>query len=164
MSHLQNSRVIKGSKFKVFDFLSSPDHLAEQLNGLIEVKWENPGVELKVGSEFLFLMTRFGIEQPIRFVVDKLVVGKSLTYKQVNGVFRRFTHTLRCEDLGGTETRVVDIIDYDLPFGIFGKLANDFYVRKDLKKILDYRLDRAEKRMKDDFEAMPKSEVSATSI
>ena len=141
MSHIQYAKVIAGPKFKVFDYLTHPQNLESQLKGVIAVSWQNTGVDVQVGSEFLFMMSRFGIEQPIRFVVDKLVVGNSLTYRQVNGVFSRFTHTIRCEEHGQGETLVTDLIDYEVPFGLVGRLANDFFVHKDLKHLLSHRLE-----------------------
>jgi ligand-binding SRPBCC domain-containing protein len=143
LAHVQYAKVIPSTKFTVYDYLTSPQNLAEQLADLIEVKWQNPGVDVKAGSEFLFLMSRFGIEQPIRFVVDRLVAGNSLTYRQVSGVYTKFTHTMKFEDHGNNETLVTDLIEYEVPFGIFGRLADDFFIRDDLKKILETRLNKA---------------------
>lgn len=146
LAHIQCAKIIPATKFKVFDYIASPGTLAEQLSGYIDVKWQNPGVQLQAGSEFLFLMTRFGVEQPVRFVIDRLVVGNSLTYHQVSGVYARFVHSMKFEDHGTSETLVTDIVDYELPFGLFGRLADDFFVRTDLKKVLQMRLDRAYKK------------------
>ncbi len=146
MSHLQCAKVIPTSKFEAFNYLASPQTLPEQLKGQIDVKWQNPGVELKVGSEFLFTMSRFGIEQPVRFIVDRMTIGHSLTYRQVSGMYARFVHTIKFEERTPHETLVTDIIDYEVPFGIIGRLADDFFVRSDLKKLLSHRLDLAVQR------------------
>ena len=126
--------------------MTSPEHLGEQLSGFIDVKWQNPGVEPMPGSEFLFLMSRFGIEQPIRFVVDRMVLGNSMTYRQMSGVYSRFTHTMKFEEHGQNETLVTDLVEYELPFGLLGRIADDFWVRKDLKKIMDYRLEKVREK------------------
>ncbi|OFZ12411.1 MAG: hypothetical protein A2Z20_06595 [Bdellovibrionales bacterium RBG_16_40_8] len=146
MAHLQCAKIIPGSKFKVFDYLTSPANLTEQLSGHIAVKWQNPGVELKPGSEFLFLMSRFGIEQPIRFVVDRMILGNSITYRQVSGVYARFTLTTKFEEHGQNETLVTDLLDYEIPFGIVGRIADDFFIRSDLKKIFEVRLNRTQEK------------------
>ncbi|MCB0351757.1 MAG: hypothetical protein KDD38_11275 [Bdellovibrionales bacterium] len=150
MAHVQCAKIICGSKFKVYDYLTSPANLAEQLAGHIDVKWQNPGVELAPESEFLFLMTRFGIEQPIRFVVDRMVHGNSLTYRQVSGVYARFVHTMKFEEHGQNETLVTDFLEYEIPFGLIGRLADDFFIRSDLIKLLEARLEVA--RLKFDKE------------
>ncbi len=149
MAHVQCAKVISASKFTVFDYLTSPGHLAEQLSGIIDVKWQNPGVDVKPGSEFLFTMSRFGIEQPIRFVVDRMVHGNSLTYRQVSGVYAKFTHTMKFEDHGNGETLVTDLLDYEVPFGLIGKLADDFFIKNDLLKILEARLNRTYERFQE---------------
>lgn len=143
MSHLQCAKIIPASKFDAFNYLANPQTLSEQLKGMIEVRWQNPGVELKTGSEFLFLMSRFGVEQPVRFIVDRLILGNSITYRQLSGVYSRFVHTIKFEERMANETLVTDIVDYEIPFGLIGRLADDFFVRSDLKRILNYRLDRA---------------------
>lgn len=146
LAHVQCAKIIPGTKFKVFDYLAKPANLAEQLEGHIDVKLQNPGVELAPGSEFLFLMSRFGIEQPIRFVVDRMVIGNSLSYRQVSGVYTRFMHTMKFEEHGQNETLVTDFLEYELPFGIFGRLADDLFIKSDFKKLLTARLEVANKK------------------
>jgi ligand-binding SRPBCC domain-containing protein len=148
LAHIQCAKVIAGLKFDVYNYLTNPANLAEQLQGQIEVKLQNPGVEVKQGSEFLFLMSRFGVEQPIRFVVDRLVIGNQFTYRQVNGVYARFVHTMRFEEHGQNETLVTDLVDYEMPFGILGRIADDFFVRSDLKRILEQRLEKTAEKFR----------------
>ncbi len=50
--------------------------------------------------------------------------------------FWHHKHFLK-EVSGGVE--MIDIIHYKLPFGIFGKLANILFVKKQLKSIFDFR-------------------------
>ncbi len=146
MAHLQCAAVIPGPRFEVFEYMTSPTNLTEQLKGHIEVSWQNPGIELKTGSEFLFLMSRFGVEQPIRFAVDRMILGSQFTYRQVSGVYARFIHTMKFEEQNPNETLVTDWLDYDVPFGLFGRLADDFFVRKDLRKLLEIRLERTREK------------------
>lgn len=143
MAHIQCAKVISANKFDVYNYLTNPECLAELLKDHIEVTWQNPGIEVKQGCEFLFLMSRFGIEQPVRFVVDRLVIGNQMTYRQVSGVYARLIHTMKFEEHGQNETLVTDLVDYEMPFGILGRLADDFYGRADLKRILETRLERA---------------------
>lgn len=143
MAHIQCAKIIPATKFKVFDYLTSPQNFEELVANHFEAKWQNVGVQVQPGAEFLFLMTRFGVEQPVRFVIDRMVVGNSLTYRQLSGIYARFVHTMKFEDHGLNETLVTDLVDYELPFGIFGRMADDFFARGDLKQILEARLDIA---------------------
>lgn len=143
MAHIQCAKIIPATKFKVYDYLASPQNFEEQVADFFEAKWQNQGVQLQPGAEFLFLMTRFGVDQPVRFVIDRMVAGNSLTYRQLSGIYARFVHTIKFEDHGTNETLVTDLVDYELPFGILGRIADDFFARNDLKHILEARLDKA---------------------
>lgn len=150
MAHIQCAKVIPANKFDVYAYLTNPANLADLLQDTIEVTWQNPGVEVKQGSEFLFLMSRYGIEQPVRFVVDRLVIGNQLTYRQLSGVYARLIHTMKFEEHGQNETLVTDLVDYEMPFGILGRLADDFFARGDLRSILEARLERATEHFSQD--------------
>lgn len=147
MAHLQVQKVIPGSQFQVFEYLTSPAMLPEQLSPMIKVSWQNPGVELQQGAEFLFLMERYGVEQTVRYTVDKFVLGHSLTYRQVSGIFATWQHTMKFEDHGNGQTLVSDIVDYEMPFGLLGRLADDFYMHREVQKILEHRLEQAYEKL-----------------
>jgi ligand-binding SRPBCC domain-containing protein len=160
LAHLQCAKLVPGTKYEVYRYFTSPEHLADQLSGLIKVTWQNPGVEIKPGSEFLFLMSRYGVEQPIRFVVDRLVTGNSFAYRQVSGVYARWIHTMKFEEHGPNQTLVTDIVEYEIPFGILGRIADDFFIRHDLKNILEHRMDRAILRFREGSEENPQQAIS----
>jgi ligand-binding SRPBCC domain-containing protein len=145
LAHLQCAKLVPGTKYEVFRYFTSPEHIADQLHGLIKVSWQNPGVEIRPGSEF---------EQPIRFVVDRMVTGNSFTYRQVSGVYARWIHTMKFEEHGPTQTLVTDIVEYEIPFGILGRLADDFFIRHDLKNILEHRMNRAILRFSENNEEL----------
>jgi ligand-binding SRPBCC domain-containing protein len=127
----------------VFKYLTDPAKLDEQLKPHIKVQWQNPGIELQTEAECLFLMTRFGVEQKVRYRVEKFVLGNQLVYRQTEGFFSEWTHSIKFEDHGLNETLVTDLVDYDLPFGLIGKVMDDLWVRSDLKKMLKSRLNKA---------------------
>ncbi|MEQ1665534.1 MAG: hypothetical protein ABL927_09190 [Bdellovibrionales bacterium] len=160
MAHLQCAKIVSGSKFEVFDYLTSPAMLCEQFRGLIDVKWQNPGIELQQGAEFLFLMTRFGVEQPVRLVIDRMVVGNSLTYHQISGVYSKLSHTMKFEEHGQNETLVTETVEYELPFGLIGRMIDDFFVFQDFKKIIEHRLSAAQNK----FEAVRMSASGLTDL
>ncbi|MBX7232172.1 MAG: hypothetical protein K1X29_08825 [Bdellovibrionales bacterium] len=143
MSHLEISAVLSGSRTEVFDLLRSPNLLPELLKDHIEVEIVRGAEELKKGSEYEFLMTRFGLTQPVRIRVEDFIQGNRLTYKQVEGLFSNWTHTMKFEDHGDKQTLVIDYVDYDMPFGLVGHLADDLFIRKNMKNILETRLKRA---------------------
>lgn len=138
--------------------------IPEQLAGMMKVSWQNPGVELQQGAEFLFLMERFGVEQTVRYTVDKIVHGHSLTYRQVSGIFASWQHTMKFEDHGNGQTLVSDIVDYEMPFGLLGRLADDFYMHREVQKILEHRLTRAYEKLSQPKEVIKESKLKSTTM
>jgi ligand-binding SRPBCC domain-containing protein len=57
---------------------------------------------------------------------------------QVKGPYKLWRHTHRFSEVGGG-TRIVDIVDYSLPFGPLGRVVHRLQVPGDLSKIFDYR-------------------------
>ncbi len=55
--------------------------------------------------------------------------------------FWHHTHFIKQVE-GGVE--MIDIVNYKLPFGILGKIANRLFVKSQLKKIFDYRFNKLE--------------------
>jgi hypothetical protein len=66
---------------------------------------------------------------------------------------------MKFEEHGPTQTLVTDIVEYEIPFGILGKLADDFFIRHDLKNILEHRLNRGILRFNENHE---ETQVHAT--
>lgn len=143
MAHLQVSQVIPAPRFEVFDFLNDPSHLPALLKPAIDVEVFSPDVPLKRGSEFHFIMTRLGLSQSVRLRVEDVLRGSRLTYRQAEGLFAEWTHTIKFEDRDERSTLVTDLVDYRMPFGIFGTLADDLLLKRDLRKILENRLSLA---------------------
>jgi ligand-binding SRPBCC domain-containing protein len=60
---------------------------------------------------------------------------------QVKGPYALWEHTHTFEEDGPEATIIRDRVRYSIPFGPLGELADRFLVRRDLKRIFDYRRD-----------------------
>jgi ligand-binding SRPBCC domain-containing protein len=143
MAHLQISQLIPASRMEVFDYLTDPNNLPFLLQPGIDVQVVTPGVPLKRGNEVHFVMTRFGLSQSIRFRVEDVLRGSRLTYRQSEGVFAGWTHTMKFDEHGENSTLVTDLVDYDVPLGLFGHLDDDLLLKSDMSKLLSSRLVKA---------------------
>jgi ligand-binding SRPBCC domain-containing protein len=143
MAHINCSFVVPAPIKETFEFLTDPKRVPFLLAGKVDVEIENAEADLVKGSEFSYLMTRAGISQYLRFRVEEVSRGNSLTYKQTEGIYRRWIHTQKFSSHGRNQTLVTDIVDYELPFGFMGHLLDDLFFRKDLTKILQGRLVKA---------------------
>jgi ligand-binding SRPBCC domain-containing protein len=72
-----------------------------------------------------------------RIVAPTLVVDRMLA-----GPFRSWVHQHRFEDLGDGTTRLTDHVDYHLPFGPLGSLADALVVRRVLERLFRHRQTR----------------------
>lgn len=75
--------------------------------------------------------TRIEVWEPPRRFVDV----------QVRGPYSLWEHTHTFEEDGQGATIIEDRVRYSIPFGPLGELADRLLVRRDLKKIFDYRHD-----------------------
>ncbi len=149
MAHLQISQLIPASRMDVFDYLTDPNNLPVLIQPAIDVQVVTPGVPLKRGNEVHFMMTRFGLSQSIRFRVEDVLRGSRLSYRQSEGIFSSWAHTMKFEEHGENSTLVTDLVDYQVPMGLLGHLADDFILKSDMTRVLNQRLNRA----KEHFEA-----------
>ena len=67
---------------------------------------------------------------------------------QVKGPYRAWVHTHHFEAVDGG-TRVIDELCYEIPWGIFGRLARRLLVRADLEAIFDFRARRLRELLAD---------------
>lgn len=99
----------------------TPEPIDIQPGTLLEyrLKWHGLGIRWR---------TRIVTWNPPRVFTDE----------QVRGPYRLWhhTHTFTAESGG---TRMVDVVNYQLPLGILGAIAHRFAVRRDLERVFDYR-------------------------
>ncbi|MGL6269861.1 MAG: SRPBCC family protein [Chitinophagaceae bacterium] len=129
-----------------WSFFSHPKNLAEMTPEYLNLRFTNtlfgekmyPGqvMTYKVKPLFgipLFWMTEITQVEDKKYFVDEQRVGPySLWHHQ---------HHFK-EIEGGVE--MTDLIHYQLPLGVLGKLANSLFVKKQLNTIFDFRYKRAE--------------------
>lgn len=125
---------------EVFDYLTDVNQLPFLLQPHIEVQVVTPEVPLKRGNEVHMMMTRFGLSQSIRFQIEDVLRGSRLSYRQSEGVFASWVHTMKFDEHGENSTLVTDIVDYQLPMGLFGHLADDLLLKGDMTRVLGQRL------------------------
>jgi ligand-binding SRPBCC domain-containing protein len=63
---------------------------------------------------------------------------RAFTDVQIRGPYKSWHHTHTfTRETGGT--RMVDLVNYQLPLGALGAIAHRFGVRRDLERVFDYR-------------------------
>jgi len=67
----------------------------------------------------------------------------SFVDEQTRGPYKKWRHTHKFE-AHGSRTKMMDEVQYLLPFGILGRIVHSLKVRKDVSRIFDYRRERIE--------------------
>ena len=95
---------------------------------------------LRAGAriEYSLVLHRF----PVRWItqIDVWEPPYRFTDFQVRGPYRLWKHTHTFEP-AGDGTLATDVVRYAIPYGPLGALAHVAFVRRDLRRIFDYRRD-----------------------
>ncbi len=143
MAHLQISELIPAPRKEVFDYLTEPKNLIFLLDPVIHTEVLSGEVELRRGYEVHLNMTRFGLTQSVRLKIEDVLRGSRLSYRQSEGLFSNWMHTMKFDEHGERATLVTDIVDYQLPFGFLGFLTDDLLIKGDMSRLLGGRLQKA---------------------
>jgi ligand-binding SRPBCC domain-containing protein len=147
MAHLQISQLISAPRLEVFDFLTDPNNLSFLLKPTVNVQVVSPDVAIKRGNEVHFTMSRYGLSQSIRFRIEDVLRGSRLSYRQSEGVFASWSHTIKFDEHGENGTLVTDLVDYQVPMGLIGHLLDDLVLKRDMNRLLLQRLIRADQHI-----------------
>lgn len=140
MSYIQVSTLLPWPREKVFAALSLPGNLQKTWEGDVDVEVLGKEEAYKKGSEVLFRMTRFGISQPLSLQLTDWQPPSIMSFKQTEGPFKHWVQTIKLEAHSESTTLVSESVDYSLPFGLIGYLADDLIVRSELKRLLQRHL------------------------
>ncbi|NBX75759.1 MAG: CDP-paratose 2-epimerase [Proteobacteria bacterium] len=76
--------------------------------------------------------------------IDSWEPQKSFIDRQLKGPYRQWIHLHEFQSCRGG-TLMIDTVEYKVPFGILGELVTSLWVKRDLEKIFNYRLEQADR-------------------
>ena len=82
--------------------------------------------------------------QTWRVEAERIVAPTLVVDRMLSGPFPTWLHQHRFEDLGDGTTRLTDHVDYQLPLGPLGSLANRLLVRRLMNRMFRYRQTRTQ--------------------
>ena len=140
MYQLKSTQFIPASLETCWDYFSSPNNLKEitpNNMGFI-IKTDLPG-KMYEGMMIEYIVTPlFGI--PMNWITEIKAVKEGVFFidEQRKGPYKIWHHEHHFKAVeGGVE--MTDIVSYEVPFGILGKLVHPFIVRPKLEHIFNYR-------------------------
>ena len=93
---------------------------------------------MKLGEEVTWEATHFGVRQKLTSRITRYDRPGHFRDSQVRGAFHRFDHDhFFTVESDGTMMR--DVFDYESPFGLLGRLADRWFLRSYMTKLLKNR-------------------------
>jgi ligand-binding SRPBCC domain-containing protein len=123
---------------EVFEFLRRPASLPGLAPPELHLRVEDAPERLELGSRLTMLAWRYGIPQRSVHEITALEPNRLLVEEQREGLFRRWVHTQRFEEVPGG-TKVTHEIDFETPGGLLGLMATPGLIERDLRWIFDHR-------------------------
>lgn len=149
----QRSVIINAPIERVFHFHDDTNNLIRITPKGIKVAIESVGTP-GLGYEAKLIVTQFGLVRMRWHVrITQYDPPHSITDVQISGPFHTWRqHRYFREVEGGTE--LTDVVEYRLPFGWLGKIADALLVKREIAKMFAYRQE-ATKRLLEGSDSEP---------
>ena len=137
--HLVREQIIPRPLDNVFSFFADARNLETLTPPLLHFEILTPGtIEMQVGTIIQYALRVHGI--PIHWTTAISVWNPPFEFVdvQLRGPYVLWHHRHTFESLGDS-TRMVDEVNYRLPFGWLGRVMNSLLVGRDLNSIFKYR-------------------------
>jgi ligand-binding SRPBCC domain-containing protein len=137
--HLELTTYINAPIERCFDLSCSIDvHLdSMSSSGERAVGGVTSGL-IGLGEEVTWEARHFGVRWRVRSRITEFNRPRSFVDEMQRGPFRSFRHEHTLERHGGATT-LVDVVDYVLPFGVLGAIADKVLVDRYLGRLLETR-------------------------
>lgn len=136
---LKREQLIKRELEEVFAFFKQPENLERITPSSVGFQILTPlPIEIKTGVVFDYNIKIMGKNVRWTTIITDFKEGESFSDVAIKSPYSFWYHTHRFETVS-KGTMMYDEVRYALPFGIFGALAHKFWVKKELKRIFDFR-------------------------
>ena len=140
MYTLKTEQIIEKPIKNVFEFFKTPENLERLTPDSLNFHFLTPTpITMKEGSIIDYQLSVFF--KTIRWTT--YITNYDPPYKfsdvQLKGPYSFWHHTHQFESLDQNKTKMIDEVRYQLPFGVFGKIAHTLFVKRQLNDIFNYR-------------------------
>lgn len=140
--HFYREQLVRRPRAEVFAFFASARNLALLTPGLLHFQFVTPPpARFECGSLIEYRLRLLRIPFRWRTRIETVEPGHSFSDVQLSGPYARWHHLHEFREAPGG-TLVVDQVEYELPYGPLGRLAQKIFVRRVLDRIFDYRRGR----------------------
>jgi len=139
MSQIHFVNKIESEIDEAYEYFTDPNKWCALVDDPFDLELLSGAAQFKVGSEYLFNVDIFGIVQEMRFSITEDKPKIKITYRQKNGFFKFWSHSIEFQRKEG-QNYLVEDISYEMPFGILGTLFDDFWVKSKIKLFISDRI------------------------
>jgi ligand-binding SRPBCC domain-containing protein len=128
---------------EAWDFFSSPLNLAKitppEMNFVVTTANNGQGTDMYAGMIITYKVSPlWGIKMDWMTEITHVDDKKYFVDEQRFGPYALWHHQHHFKEVEGG-VLMTDILDYAIPYSIFGRIANTVLVKKQINKIFDYR-------------------------
>jgi hypothetical protein len=141
MAHiLTREQRLPGTPEEVFPFFADAANLEAITPPWLRFRIVTPGpIEMREGALIEYRLRLRGIPIRWRTRIDEWEPGVRFVDRQLSGPYALWHHTHEFAPDGPDHTLMRDVVRYALPLGPLGELAHRITVKRDLRRIFDYR-------------------------
>jgi ligand-binding SRPBCC domain-containing protein len=146
MPHLHREQTVPLPIGDAFRFFEDPQNLKLLTPDWVRLRITDRPVALRAGAEISYSIRWMGLPLRWRTRFAQYDPPHGFTDAQLRGPFKKWehTHTFVPE---GESTRIVDDLEYELPFGALGEIVAGSLIRRQLEALFDYRRKQIETRL-----------------
>lgn len=137
---LERTQVIERPRGETFAFFGDAFNLERITPSFLRFRILNePPIEMAEGTLLEYRLALFGIRFYWKTLIERWSPEESFVDVQLKGPYALWRHTHTFEELGRASTLVRDRVEYQIPYGLFGRIAHRLFVKRALKKIFVHR-------------------------
>ena len=148
LGHVQVSRLIPASQSALFRYVTELRNARESLGpasfSSLQLDFPSALPLMKENAEFEVEVMRFGVKRKMYARVGEYEVPSRFEYHQIKGPFRSWSHLQALVVHDAKTTVLTDLVHFQLSYGVLGALADDLFLRNEIRKQLEMRLIRIE--------------------
>lgn len=136
---LERTQVVPRPLAEVFPFFADAANLERITPASLRFEILTPlPIEMRPGALIDYRIRTNGIPRRWRTLIEVYEPGRRFVDVQLRGPYELWRHLHEFEEAPGG-TRILDRVEYALPFGPLGRLVHALFVRRMLEGIFDHR-------------------------
>jgi ligand-binding SRPBCC domain-containing protein len=138
---LERTQMIPLSRAETFSFFSEALNLERITPPYLKFKVITPTpFEMTAGRLIDYQLALFNISFRWRTLIEAWEPETRFVDRQINGPYSLWHHTHTFESIGPQQTLMRDVVHYRVEWGAIGGLVHEFFVRRMVNEIFDYRV------------------------